>query len=90
MIVNILLWALFGLVAGIVAKFIGGRRADFAGMLLTMVLGIAGALIGGFVSTKLIGWDIDTFSIPGFAVAVAGALVLLFLYHMVQSGKRSH
>jgi uncharacterized membrane protein YeaQ/YmgE (transglycosylase-associated protein family) len=90
MIVNILLWALFGLVAGIVAKFISGRGTEFSGMLLTMVLGIAGALVGGFVSTKLLNWDIDTFSIPGFAVAVAGALVLLFLYHMFQSRKRSH
>src|SRR5262249_2767012 len=92
MIVNLLLWALFGLVAGIVAKFIGKQpeRTDPAGILLTIVLGIAGAMVGGFISTKLFGWDIDSFSIAGFLVAVAGALLLLFLYHMVQSARRTH
>jgi uncharacterized membrane protein YeaQ/YmgE (transglycosylase-associated protein family) len=91
MIVNILLWALFGLVAGIVAKYIGGRpeRTDPAGILLTIVLGILGAEVGGFISTRLFGWDVDTFSIPGFAVAVGGALLVLLLYHLFMSARRS-
>jgi uncharacterized membrane protein YeaQ/YmgE (transglycosylase-associated protein family) len=92
MIVNILLWALFGLVAGIVAKFIVRRpeRTDPAGLFLTIVLGIAGALVGGFVSTKLFGWDVETFSLAGFAVAVGGAVLLLFLYHLFQSARKAH
>jgi uncharacterized membrane protein YeaQ/YmgE (transglycosylase-associated protein family) len=91
MLVNLLLWALFGLVAGIVAKFIGKQpeRTDPAGILLTIVLGIAGAIVGGFVSTKLFGWDVETFSIAGFAVAVGGALLLLFLYHLFSSARRT-
>jgi uncharacterized membrane protein YeaQ/YmgE (transglycosylase-associated protein family) len=92
MIVNILVWALFGLIAGIVAKYLaGGReRTDPAGIILTIVPGIAGAMLGGFVSSQLFGWDIGTFSIAGFAVAVAGALLLLFLYHIVQAARKSH
>ena len=87
MILNVLLWAAFGLLAGIVAKFIGKQpeRSDPTGILLTIALGIAGALVGGFVSTQVFGWDVATFSVAGFAVAVAGALLLLFLYHLVRS-----
>jgi uncharacterized membrane protein YeaQ/YmgE (transglycosylase-associated protein family) len=93
MIVNIIVWALFGLVAGMVARFISGagERTDAAGLITTIVLGIAGALVGGFVSSALFGWDMATFSIAGFAVAVAGALLLLFLYHLLFRGaRRSH
>ena len=90
MVVNFLLWAVFGLIAGIAAKFLTGRaeRTDPAGILLTIALGIAGAIVGGFLSSKLFGWDLDAFSIPGFAVAVAGAVVLLFLYGLFQSSRR--
>jgi uncharacterized membrane protein YeaQ/YmgE (transglycosylase-associated protein family) len=92
MILNILSWALFGLVAGIVAKFIARKseRTDPAGILLTIVLGIVGALIGGFLSTRLLGWDVETFSLAGFAVAVVGALLLLFLYSMFESARKAH
>ena len=91
MIVNILVWALFGLLAGVVAKFIGKQpeRSDPMGIVFTILLGIAGAVIGGFVASQLFNWDINTFSIPGFAVAVAGALLLLFVYRLVMSSRRS-
>jgi uncharacterized membrane protein YeaQ/YmgE (transglycosylase-associated protein family) len=93
MIVNILVWALFGLLAGVVAKLIVkqplANRTDPVGILLTIVLGIAGALIGGFVASQLFNWDIHTFSIGGFVVAVLGALLLLFVYGLVMSARRS-
>jgi uncharacterized membrane protein YeaQ/YmgE (transglycosylase-associated protein family) len=92
MIVNFVVWAVFGLLAGIAAKFVSGRaeRTDPAGILLTIVLGILGALVGGFLSTRIFGWDVETFSIAGFVVAVAGALLLLFLYSIFQSARRTH
>jgi uncharacterized membrane protein YeaQ/YmgE (transglycosylase-associated protein family) len=92
MIINILAWALFGLLAGVVAKFIGKQPAggDAMGILLTIVLGIAGAVVGGFISTNLFGWDVNSFSIQGFLVAVGGALLLLFLYHLVRAARMSH
>ena len=91
MIINILAWALFGLLAGVVAKFIGKQteRSDPMGILLTIVLGIAGAVVGGFISTNLFGWDVNSFSIQGFLVAVGGALLLLLLYHLVQAARMS-
>jgi uncharacterized membrane protein YeaQ/YmgE (transglycosylase-associated protein family) len=91
MIVNILVWALFGLLAGVVAKFIGKQpeRSDPMGIVFTILLGIAGAVIGGFLASQLFKWDIETFSLPGFAVAVAGALILLFIYRLATSVKRS-
>ena len=91
MIVNILVWALFGLLAGVVAKFIGKQpeRSDPMGIVFTILLGIAGALIGGFVASQLFNWDINTFSIGGFVVAVLGALLLLFVYRLVMSARRS-
>jgi uncharacterized membrane protein YeaQ/YmgE (transglycosylase-associated protein family) len=88
-ILNILAWAVFGLLAGIVAKFIGKQpeRSDPTGILLTILLGIAGAIVGGFLSTNLFGGDINSFSIQGFLVAVGGALLLLFLYGLVRSAR---
>jgi uncharacterized membrane protein YeaQ/YmgE (transglycosylase-associated protein family) len=53
------------------------------GLLMTILLGIAGALLGGYLSSILLGWDITGFNIQSFAVAVAGALLLLILYRLV-------
>jgi uncharacterized membrane protein YeaQ/YmgE (transglycosylase-associated protein family) len=91
MVINILVWCLFGLIAGLVARFIGneGRRTDPMRIGLTIILGIAGAVVGGYVSSQLFHWDVSTFSIAGFAVAVGGALLLLFIYHVVSSMRRS-
>jgi uncharacterized membrane protein YeaQ/YmgE (transglycosylase-associated protein family) len=86
MVVNILVWALFGLLAGLVAKVLVKQPA---GLVVTILLGIAGALLGGFLSTRLFDWDVNTFSLAGFAVAVGGALLLLFLYRLLTSARRS-
>jgi uncharacterized membrane protein YeaQ/YmgE (transglycosylase-associated protein family) len=91
MLVNILLWCLFGLLAGLVAKFLmGGRgRAEPMGIVITILLGIAGAVIGGFISSHLFHVDMDGFNLTSFAVAVGGAILLLFLYGLVMAGRRS-
>jgi uncharacterized membrane protein YeaQ/YmgE (transglycosylase-associated protein family) len=89
MIVNILVWALFGLLAGVVAKFFTKQPGAPMGLLFTILLGVAGALLGGFLATHLFNWDINTFSIAGFAVAVGGALLLLFVYQLVMSTRKS-
>jgi uncharacterized membrane protein YeaQ/YmgE (transglycosylase-associated protein family) len=91
MILNVLVWALFGLLAGVVARFIGKQpaQADPLGIVYTILLGIAGAIIGGFIANLLFPWDINTFSIAGFIVAVLGALLLLFVYRLVTSARRS-
>jgi uncharacterized membrane protein YeaQ/YmgE (transglycosylase-associated protein family) len=91
MVTNLLLWALFGLVAGILAKFIGKQpeRTSPAGLVTTALLGIAGAVVGGWLSSVLFKWDVNSFSIAGFAVAVAGALLLLFLYRLLMSARQT-
>jgi uncharacterized membrane protein YeaQ/YmgE (transglycosylase-associated protein family) len=88
MLVNFLLWGLFGLIAGAVAQFImpgrnAGESADLKGFVTTAVLGILGAMVGGFLSSKLFGWDVTGFNLPSFAIAIAGALLLLALYHLM-------
>lgn len=78
-----LAWIAFGLVAGVIAKIIMPGR-DPGGFILTVIIGIAGAMLGGYVST-LVGYgDISGFDIRSFGIAILGALVLLFLYHKVR------
>ena len=71
MILNFVLWCLFGLVAGAVAKFLMPGR-DPAGFAITIVLGIVGASVGGFLSSRLLGWDVTGFNLSSMVVAVGG------------------
>lgn len=80
---GILGWILLGLIAGALAKFImPGKQGG--GIILTIVLGIVGALIGGFIGTHLLGFgDISGFDLRSLAIAVGGALLVLFLYGLM-------
>lgn len=73
-------WIVFGLLVGIVAKFLMPGR-DPGGFVMTIVIGIVGALIGGFIG-RAAGWYREGDPV-GFVMAVVGAIVLLFLYRMV-------
>jgi uncharacterized membrane protein YeaQ/YmgE (transglycosylase-associated protein family) len=88
MVVNILLWALFGLIAGAVAKFLmpGKAGGDFSGWIMTILLGIGGALLGGFLSHNLLNLDVSGFNLTSFAIAVGGALIVLILYRLLMRG----
>ena len=87
MVVNILLWCLFGLIAGAVAKFIMPGK-DPGGIIITILLGMAGAVVGGFLSSKLFDSDVTGFNLPSFGIAVAGALLLLILYRVFTPSAR--
>src|SRR5262249_9609283 len=80
---GILAWILLGLVAGVLAKFImPGRQGG--GIILTIVLGIVGALVGGFLGTHVLGFgDMSGFDLRSIAIAVGGALLVLFLYGFI-------
>jgi uncharacterized membrane protein YeaQ/YmgE (transglycosylase-associated protein family) len=85
MIINLALWCLFGLIAGAIAQFLmpgrdPGQASSPAALAITIVLGIVGAAVGGFLSSHLFGWDVTGFNMPSMLVAVGGALVLLLLY----------
>jgi uncharacterized membrane protein YeaQ/YmgE (transglycosylase-associated protein family) len=76
---SIIGWIVFGLIVGIVAKFLMPGR-DPGGFVLTVVLGIVGAVLGGFLG-RLVGWYGEGDPV-GFLMAVVGAIVLLALYRM--------
>ena len=80
---GILLWVLFGLIAGVIAKFIMPGRGQ-GGIVVTIILGILGAVVGGFISTQLGFGDISGFDVRSMAIAVGGAVLLLLIYGMVR------
>ncbi|HMH51040.1 MAG TPA: GlsB/YeaQ/YmgE family stress response membrane protein [Candidatus Acidoferrum sp.] len=77
---DILLWIVFGLVVGLVAKLLMPGR-DPGGIIVTIVLGVVGALLGGWLGRVM-----DLYregEATGFIMAVVGALVVLALYRLV-------
>ena len=84
---GILAWIVLGLVAGALAKFImPGQQGG--GILLTIVLGVVGAIVGGFLGTYVFGFgDISGFDLRSIAIAVGGALLVLFVYGFVARGR---
>ncbi len=80
-----LYWILLGLVAGTLAKFLVPGR-DPSGCIITIILGIVGAFIGGFVGTRF-GWgavSAGSFDIRSVGLATLGAIVLLLLGRIVR------
>jgi uncharacterized membrane protein YeaQ/YmgE (transglycosylase-associated protein family) len=75
--VHIIGWIVFGLVVGLVAKFLMPGR-DPGGFVITAILGIVGALVGGFVG-RLIGLYGEGDPV-GFIMAVVGSIILLAIY----------
>jgi uncharacterized membrane protein YeaQ/YmgE (transglycosylase-associated protein family) len=78
---HIIGWIFFGLVVGIVAKFLMPGR-DPGGFFMTALLGIVGALVAGFLG-RLIGWYGDGDPV-GFVMAVIGSIILLAAYRLTR------
>jgi uncharacterized membrane protein YeaQ/YmgE (transglycosylase-associated protein family) len=78
-IMSIIGWVLFGLVVGIVGKLLMPGR-DPGGFIITILLGIAGALVGGFIGQSL-GFYREG-EPAGFLMAVLGSIILLLIYRM--------
>lgn len=76
----ILSWILFGLVVGVIAKLLMPGR-DPGGFIVTILLGIAGALIGGFIG-RAMGFYTESQG-AGWLMSILGAIVLLALYRMM-------
>jgi uncharacterized membrane protein YeaQ/YmgE (transglycosylase-associated protein family) len=77
---GVLGWILFGLIVGAIAKLVMPGR-DPGGILVTMALGIAGALLGGFLGRAL-GWYGPADG-AGFLMSLFGAILLLWLYRLM-------
>jgi uncharacterized membrane protein YeaQ/YmgE (transglycosylase-associated protein family) len=81
---NILSWILFGAIVGAIANMVDPRPSS-GGLLGAIVLGILGAVIGGFLANLLFGVSITGFNFSSFAVAVLGSLLLLFIGRVFRS-----
>ena len=79
-LVTVLGWILFGLVVGIVAKFLTPGR-DPGGLILTTLIGVAGAVLGGYIGRALGFYGPN--QAAGFLMSVLGAIVLLVIYRVV-------
>jgi uncharacterized membrane protein YeaQ/YmgE (transglycosylase-associated protein family) len=86
---GILGWIILGLVAGAIAKAL--HKGDEPGGLFgTLVVGIAGALVGGFIASAVgIGGISSFFSLGTWLIAIGGALLLLVIYSTLAGGSRS-
>ena len=81
-------WILLGLVAGLIAKAVMPGN-DPGGFVVTMLLGIVGALIGGFLAGSLLGRDVNEefFDLATWVSAIIGALIVLAVYRLVAGGR---
>jgi uncharacterized membrane protein YeaQ/YmgE (transglycosylase-associated protein family) len=81
MIGSVIALLLMGLVVGVVAKFLVPGR-DPGGVIVTGIIGVAGALLGGFLATEVLNRSGTIgFNLYTFVVGVVGAVLLLLLYH---------
>ncbi|EPS5004239.1 GlsB/YeaQ/YmgE family stress response membrane protein [Salmonella enterica subsp. enterica serovar Bareilly] len=83
---GIIAWIVFGLIAGVIAKLLMPGR-DGGGFILTCILGIVGAVVGGWLATMFgIGGSISDFNLHSFLVAVVGAIVVLVIFRLLRRG----
>ncbi len=76
---SVLAWMVLGLIAGLVASNILSRSGQ--GLLLDLVLGVIGAVVGGFLFTAIGATGITGFNLYSMLVAIVGAIVVLWAYH---------
>jgi uncharacterized membrane protein YeaQ/YmgE (transglycosylase-associated protein family) len=87
--VGILGWIVLGLIAGAIAKAILPGRMG-GGWVVTLILGVVGALLGGFLGSAIFGIGLETFwSIQTWIVAILGAIVVLLIYGLATRGRSS-
>ncbi|CRK58596.1 Transglycosylase associated protein [Alloactinosynnema sp. L-07] len=84
---GILGWIVLGLLAGLIAKAIMPGN-DPGGVIVTMLIGIVGAILGGFIGNALLGGGLATFfNLRTWLLAILGSLILLGVYRLVTSGR---
>ena len=80
---GILSWIVMGLIVGVVAKFIMPGK-DPGGFIVTILIGIAGAFVGGYIGSFLGLGAVTGFNIGSLVLAIGGAIILLILYRVVK------
>ncbi|HEX7007510.1 MAG TPA: GlsB/YeaQ/YmgE family stress response membrane protein [Alphaproteobacteria bacterium] len=80
---GILSWIVLGLIAGAIGKLLMPGD-DPGGFIVTILIGVAGAVIGGFIATELGFGGIDGINVGSLVIAVLGSLVLLIAYRLIR------
>ncbi len=78
---SIVAWIILGLVSGFIASKIVNKQGS--GVIVDIILGIIGAIVGGFVFTQFGAAPVTGFNIYSMLVAIVGAIIVLWLYHMI-------
>jgi uncharacterized membrane protein YeaQ/YmgE (transglycosylase-associated protein family) len=77
---GVLTWIIIGLIAGVLAKLV---MRDSLGWIMTIILGIVGAFVGGWVSGMFGGPGVSGFNLTSILVAAGGAIIVLFVYGLI-------
>ena len=80
-------WIVLGLIVGIVAKLIMPGK-DPGGMVVTILIGIAGAFIGGFIGSLMGLGSVTGFDLRSLLIAIGGAVLLLIIYRLLRRESR--
>jgi len=80
-------WIVLGLIAGFIASKVVNKRGE--GVVMDIVLGIVGAIVGGFLFSMVGGTGVTGFNIYSMIVAVVGAIVVLLIYHAIVGRKHT-
>jgi uncharacterized membrane protein YeaQ/YmgE (transglycosylase-associated protein family) len=80
-------WIVLGLIAGFIASKIVNKRGE--GVMMDIVLGVVGAIVGGFLFSMFGGSGVTGFNIYSMIVAVIGAIVVLLIYHAITGRSRT-
>jgi uncharacterized membrane protein YeaQ/YmgE (transglycosylase-associated protein family) len=83
---GILSWIILGLIVGIIAKFVMPGK-DPGGVFITIILGIAGAFVGGFIGSTLGLGSVTGFDIRSLLIAVGGSILLLIIYRAIKKNR---
>ncbi|HZL00182.1 MAG TPA: GlsB/YeaQ/YmgE family stress response membrane protein [Caulobacteraceae bacterium] len=83
---GIIAWLVLGLIAGFIASKIVNHTGS--GVIMDIVLGVVGAFVGGFVFSFFGAAGVTGFNIYSALVAIVGAVVVLFLYHLIAGRRR--
>ena len=82
---SILAWIVLGLIAGFIAAKVVNRSGG--SLVLDLLLGVVGAFVGGFLSTRFGGPAVSGFNLMSIVVATVGAIIVLVIYHAI-AGRR--
>jgi len=85
---GLLSWIAMGLIVGALAKLIMPGK-DPGGIIITILLGVAGALVGGWIGSQLGIGTVNAFDLKSILIATGGAILILIIYRMFSRRKKA-